>query len=278
MPLLLTLLPSVPPGVALNLKGILPDRLAGRTRREVGSILIEADERPASLGDFFGIDGDSVDDSIELMGDCSQLHWVGAGLRSGRILVRGNVGRHSGEGLIGGRLVVEGNAGDFLAAEMTGGVVRVSGNAGDCVAAALAGSPAGMQGGLVVVEGSAGNFTASRLRRGIVAIGGDCGSGAALEMLAGTLIVAGRLGPQAGMGMRRGSIVALGPAPALGLTFRRGAAWRPTVLALVGSKLTREGFTAARGMHRDRLYRQWHGDILSGGGGEVFTCDDRPLT
>lgn len=273
MTLILTPTVSADAGFSIDLTGILPDRLAGLSRREIARLEILADERPLPLGDCFEVDGDASDGRVELRGDCGRVHWLGAGMQAGEVLVRGSVGRHAGEGMAGGRLVVEGNAGDFLAAELTGGIVRVAGNAGDCLAGALAGSPAGMQGGIVVVAGSAGHVPASRMRRGIVAIGGDCGAAAGLEMLAGTLIVAGRLGPEAGLGMRRGSIVALGPAPSLGWTFRRGAAWCPTVLPLLGRRLLREAFAPAGSMLPLRRYRQWHGDLLAGAGGEVFAAD-----
>jgi len=273
MALHLTLLPTTGVGLTIDLAGILPERLAGLAPSQVAAVTIGVDERPTPLGDCFGVEGDSADGRIEFQGDCSGVHWLGAGLQSGELIVRGSVGRNAGEGMRGGRLIVEGDAGDFLAAEMAGGLVRVGGSTGDCLAAALPGSPAGMQGGLVIVAGRAGDFAASRMRRGIVAIGGDCGAAGAWEMLAGTLLVAGRLGPEAGLGMRRGSIVALGPAPGLGCGFRRGAAWCPTVLPLLARRLVHEGFRAAGEMLSPRRYRQWHGDLLAGGGGEVFTAD-----
>jgi formylmethanofuran dehydrogenase subunit C len=273
MTLILTPLVGAEAGFSIDLTGILPDRLTGLSPAEISRLGILADERSLPLGDCFRVEGDASDGRLELRGDCSRVHWLGAGLRAGEVLVRGSAGRHVGEGMAGGRIVVEGDVGDFLAAEMTGGIVRVAGGAGDCAAGALAGSPSGMQGGVVVVAGGSGDFTASRLRRGIVAIGGDCGAGGGLEMLAGTLVVAGRLGPEAGLGMRRGSIVALGPAPSLGCGFRRGADWCPTVLPLLARRLLREAFSPAQPMLALRRYRQWHGDLLAGGGGEVFVAD-----
>ncbi|MFM9026109.1 MAG: hypothetical protein ACKON7_12360, partial [Planctomycetaceae bacterium] len=80
---------------------------------------------------------------------------------------------------------------------------------------------------------------------------------------------AGPLGPQPGLGMRRGTIVALGPAPVPPATFARGARWSPPLLALVLRRLDRAGFAPARAASGGP-WRQWHGDPLAGGRGELF--------
>jgi formylmethanofuran dehydrogenase subunit C len=270
MPLVLT--PATDPAaggpLSIDLSGITPDRLAGLGLDAVRRLPIRADERPATFGDLFTIAGTAADGLLECRGDFGRVHRLGAGMASGTIRVAGDVGRHAAEGMTGGRLEVAGDAGDWLAAEMSGGEVLVGGSAGDNLGAALPGSDHGMRGGLVVVAGHSGRLAAARMRRGLVAVGGDCGDAAGFEMRAGTLMVAGRVGRHPGLGMGRGSLVALADRPAVPATFRRGRAWTPPYLAVVLRRLARAGFRPAT--PPAGRWRQWHGDLLAGGGGEIL--------
>lgn len=277
MPLLLdrsaaSLTPASRAALSIDLAGITPDRLAGRSAADVARLTVLADERPTALGDLCAVSGDITDGRIECRGDFSRVHSVGAGMQWGEIVVHGSAGRHAGEAMEGGRLAIAGDAGDWLAAEMRGGTVHVRGSAGDSVAAALPGSDHGMRGGLVMVEGRAGALAGARMRRGILAVGGGCGPAAAFEMRAGTVLVVGALGAHAGLAMRRGSVIAVSSTPELPPTFRRGAVWLPTFLPLLASRLGRAGFkpmaAVADAFHRP--WQQWHGDLLTGGRGEIF--------
>jgi formylmethanofuran dehydrogenase subunit C len=111
------------------------------------------------------------------------------------------------------------------------------------------------------------------MRRGLLGIGGSCGEGAAFEMRAGTVVVAGRVGPRPGAGMRRGSLVALSALPEPPPAFVRGAAWTPDILPLLGGRLARAGFRPAAEQPQAAwagVWQQWHGDLLAGGRGEIF--------
>ncbi|MFM9059354.1 MAG: formylmethanofuran dehydrogenase subunit C [Planctomycetaceae bacterium] len=255
--------------LSIELDGIVPDRVAGLSAAEVARLPIRADACPLPLGEVFDVTGAGDDGRIECRGDFSRVHRVGAGMASGRMLVRGPAGRHAGARMTGGTLVIEGDAGDWLAAEMSGGEVRVAGAAGDNLAGARPGSDAGLRGGVVLVAGGAGDLAAARMRRGLVAIGGRCGVAAGFEMRAGTLVVAGGCGPQPGLGMRRGTIVAPGGVSALPATFARGCRWSPPLLPLLLRRLVRAGFAPAPAAPAGP-WRQWHGDLLAGGRGELF--------
>lgn len=269
MPIVLVSKPSDGRGpLSVDLGDILPERLGSSSPAEIARLPIQADGRPCDLGAVFDVSG-TADGTIECRGDFSRVHRVAAGMRSGTIRVTGGVGRHAAEGMIGGRLDVAGDAGDWLAAEMVGGEVHVGGDAGDNLAAALPGSLSGMCGGLVVVTGKAGALAGSRLRRGIVAIGGDCGDAAGFEMRAGTLVVGGDVGRHAGLGMRRGSVIALAARPVPPATFRRGAVWRPAFLPLLLRRLAGTGLAAAV-TATPPAWQQWHGDMLTGGRGEIL--------
>jgi formylmethanofuran dehydrogenase subunit C len=268
MPLVLAPLAGPARPLSIDLDGIVPDRLAGLDAAAIGRLPVRADGRDHELGGLFAVSGDASDGRIECRGDFSRVHGVSAGMRAGRVEVLGPVGRHAGRGMAGGTLAVAGDAGDWLAAELSGGEVIVAGAAGDNVAAALPGSRQGMRGGLVVVGGSVGHLAGGRMRRGILAIGGDCGAAAAFEMRAGTVVVAGRIGPQPGLGMSRGSLVALGTVPELPPTFSPGAVWQPPFLAVLLRRLARAGFPAGQSVVGP--WRQWHGDSLAGGRGEIL--------
>lgn len=230
-----------------------------------------------ALGDLFRVEGSAADGIVILDGDASRCRGIGAGLGSGTIRVAGGAGPLAGQGMSGGRLDIGGDAGDWLGAGMSGGVIAVGGSAGDDAAAALPAMATGMTGGLVIVGGDVGARAGARMRRGIVAVAGDCGPAAAFELRAGTLIVAGRLGEHPGLGMRRGSIVAAGPSRCPGVGFLRGARWSPPALRLLGRFLAAAGFPTGDGTAETLLdghWRQWHGDSLSGGRGELFRRDD----
>ena len=259
--------------LSIELDGVLPDRLLDLDAAAIARLPVRADGRPCPLGDLFTIHGDATDSRIECVGDFSRVHRLGAGMQRGGITVQGGVGRHAGEAMSGGTLTITGDAGDWLAAGMTGGEVLVEGNAADNVAAALPGDDLGVRGGLIAINGDVGCLAGARMRRGLLGIGGSCGEAAAFEMRAGTVLVAGRVGRRAGMGMRRGSFIALSTVPDVPPTFSRGAAWSPSVLPLLAGRLARAGFRATAGRPADAfggVWQQWHGDLLTGGRGEIF--------
>lgn len=259
--------------LSIDLTGVTPDRIAALSTRDVGHLVVRADERPTDLGSLFRITGAPADGRIECRGDFARVHGVGAGMTRGEITVAGTVGRHAGEGMTGGRLTIAGDAGDWLACEMAGGTVHVAGSAGDNAAGALPGSRFGMRGGLVTIAGNAGCLAGARMRRGILAIGGDCGPAAAFELRAGTVLVAGAAGPEAGHGMQRGSLVAAGAVFEPPATFRKGAAWEPAFMPLLAARLDAAGFRPGGAAIRTLLagpWEQWHGDLVNGGRGEIF--------
>ena len=269
MPLLLT--PKADDGaLSIDLVGIVPERLAGLATAAIERLPVAADGRPTSLGELFRIEGDAADGVIECRGDFSRIHRVGAAMRTGAIMVSGSVGRHAAEGMAGGSLTVHGDAGDWLAAGMLGGQVLVTGRAGDNAAAAAPGERIGMRGGVVVIRGDCGCLAGARMRRGLLGIGGSCGEAAAFELRAGTVLVAGAVGRRSGMGMGRGSLIALASTPPIPDTFAKGSAWSPTFVPLLAARLVRAGLPAPGPGRLRGPWQQWHGDLLAGGRGEIL--------
>lgn len=255
--------------LSIDLDGIVPHRTRDLDLRAIARLPVWADGAECACGELVTLAGDPRDGRIECHGDFARVHGLGAGMAEGTIAVHGPVGRHAGAGMTGGTLVVAGDAGDWLAVEMAGGTVHVGGRAGDNAAAALPGSGHGMRGGLVVVGGDAGCLAGARMRRGILAVGGDCGEGVALELRAGTVVVGGRIGQHPACGMRRGSLVALHDTPVAPPGFVRGTAWHPGFLPLLLARLARAGYPPAA-TPLPGPWRQWHGDGLTGGRGEIL--------
>jgi len=269
MPLILTTRSVATAPLAIDLTGIVPQRVAPLSLAEITRLPVTANGRRCNLGEIFTAEGDPADREIECRGDFSRVHRVAAGMTCGVMRIAGSVGRHAGEAMGGGRLEIDGDAGDWLACELAGGDVFVAGGAGDNVAAALPGSTTGMRGGRVIVAGHVGHLLASRLRRGVVAVGGRCGAAPGFEMRAGTVVIGGMVGSQPGLGMKRGSVIALTDRPRPPATFRTGAAWRPPFLHLLLRSLAAAGFGPAARFSPGN-WRQWHGDSLAGGRGEIL--------
>ncbi|HEV2972898.1 MAG TPA: formylmethanofuran dehydrogenase subunit C [Pirellulales bacterium] len=253
----------------VDLAGITPEwardqRLEEIERREV---LVGNHRMP--LAELFAVSGDPSDAEIDLVGDLSRVHAIGAGMTSGTIRVEGDVGRQLGAEMSGGKIHVMGHAGDWLGREMRGGRIHVAGNAGDFAGGSPAAARRGMSGGELLIAGNAGDEVGRAMRRGLIVVGGAAGDSLGLNMVAGTALVFGRCGPRPGLGMRRGTI-GLFTAPAeLPLTFRRANRWRPQFMRLLLNYVCRIGMTGAD-QFLDSEYLSYHGDLLRLGKGEIL--------
>ncbi|MFO0914021.1 MAG: formylmethanofuran dehydrogenase subunit C [Pirellulales bacterium] len=273
MPLQLELIDSDP--VPIEVQGILPSTVRGRSLAEIAQLPIYHGNRPLALGDRFRLAGEA-DDEIVWVGDLSGVHWIGARMDAGRILVEGNAGRHVGSEMTGGQIIVSGNCGDWVGAELHGGTIDIRGNAGHLVGAAYRGSPRGMTGGTIRVHGDAGNETGHSMRRGLVAIGGATGDLIGINMQAGTVVAGGPTGIRHGAGMKRGTLIFLDATPPTMLpSFRLAGPCQPLFFQLLGRSLQRAGFPGSDLM-LDAEFYQYHGDLIEGGRGEIFTASPAP--
>src|SRR5262249_16121829 len=103
--------------VPVEAECLTPDNLAGKTPAEVAALPVQHGNAPAPVGEFFTVEGDAGDKHLLIEGDCGRVKWIGAGMASGRITVRGNVGMHLGSEMVGGEIEVFGQAGDWVGAE-----------------------------------------------------------------------------------------------------------------------------------------------------------------
>jgi formylmethanofuran dehydrogenase subunit C len=268
MPLTLTL--KVDTHVPVEVEGILPETLAGKTMSEIERLAIYHGNREEQLGQFFAVSGDAADETLIFAGDVPGVHWIGAKMTRGRIHIVGNAGRHLGSEMTGGEIVVDGNAGDWIGPEMRGGLIRVRGDAGHLVGAAYRGSPRGITGGTILVHGSAGNEVGLSMRRGLIAIGRSAGDLIGFNMLAGSIFVFGEAGIRPGAEMRRGTIALLGPNPPKLLpSFRRGPVFQPPMLRLMFRQLRALDFPIDAALDQ-RPFALHHGDLVSLGRGEIL--------
>src|SRR5262245_23556144 len=150
--------------VPLEVEGITPDAVRDKRLAEIESLEIFEGNRKTRLADFFAVSGDPADEIHEWEGDLAGLHWIGAKMQSGRIIVNGSVGRHVGSEMRGGEIHVRGDAADWVGGEMHGGLIHVRGKAGHLVGAAYRGSARGMTKGTILIGGDAGNEIGHSMR------------------------------------------------------------------------------------------------------------------
>jgi len=177
--------------VPVELEGVIPDRVRGKSLVEIEKLEIQHGNEKLPLAELFTVAGDPSDGRIELEGETAGVHYIGHGMTAGAIHVHGDAGRHVGGQMTGGRIEIDGNAGDWLGGEMHGGLILVSGNAGDLIGAAYRGSKTGMTDGTILIRGNAGSEVATLLRRGTVVVGGSCGDAPGFNMIAGSILVLG---------------------------------------------------------------------------------------
>ncbi len=256
--------------VPLEVEGITPDVVRGLSLAQIEKMEVFEGNVKAHLGDFFTVTGDPTDEVHDWEGDLTGVHWIGAKMTSGRLIVHGDVGRHVGSEMRGGEIHVLGNASDWVGGEMHGGLIHVRGKAGQLVGAAYRGSTRGMTKGTILIRGNAGHEIGASMRRGLIAIGGNIGDLAGINMLAGNILLFGDSGTRHGAGMKRGTIAFLGKtAPSILPTFRRACRYRPEALQVLFRQLRRLDFPVADDLMSCSC-DLFNGDFLTGGRGELL--------
>lgn len=256
--------------IPVEVDGVTPDVVCDRSLAEIEKMPVFHGNEPVRLGDFFEVTGDPADRRIAWEGDLAGVHWIGARMTSGKMIIHGNVGRHLGSQMSGGEIMVEGHAADWVGAEMQGGLIRVRGRSGHLVGAAYRGSARGMTGGTILLHGDAGNELGHTMRRGLIAVAGNVGDLAACNMLAGTILIFGDGGIRHAAGMRRGTLGLLGDEkPAILPSFRRACRYRPQAIDQLFRHLRKLDFPVADEIFHSPL-ELYNGDLIEGGRGELL--------
>ncbi|EAQ77104.1 formylmethanofuran dehydrogenase subunit C [Blastopirellula marina] len=249
MPLTLTLVQDIAPDIGL--REITPQRLASLTPAQIAKISLCGGGQGSELGDLFQLQGDAADQQLRWIGDFSQCDYLGAGMRSGEVVVEGDVGDHAGAAMSGGKLTITGSAGDYVGSPNPG-------------------EKRGLQGGSILIHGDAGRELGTRMRRGLIAVSGDVGALCGYRMLAGTIVVSGKLGKQAGLRMKRGTIVTLSDVDDLPATFHADCEFLPPMAPLLWRELERLGFPIERAQW-ERRFRLYSGDAAEMSRGEILS-------
>ncbi len=256
--------------VPVEVEGITPDRVRELNLDEIRALPIFHGNRKVTLGEFFDISGDPTDGEMHWEGDLSGVHWIGAKMAAGKMVITGNAGRHVGSEMSAGEIQVHGDASDWVGGEMKGGFIHVRGRAGHLIGAAYRGSARGRTGGTILIDGDVGNEVGHTMRRGMLAVGGNVGDLVGFNMLAGSIFVFGTAGIRHGAGMRRGTIGFFGnESPAMLPTFKHACRSQPDVMPLLFRQLRQQGFHVP-----DELFRSsfdlFNGDLIEGGRGEIL--------
>jgi len=267
-PLVLTL--RCRPDQRLDMSALVPQKLTGKTIREIARIELQTTRERVTLGDVFKIRKGSPA-TIRLDGGCDRLDKIAAGMTEGEIIVEGDVGQQAGRLMKGGRLLICGSAGPWAASGMSGGTIEIGRHAGERLAAPLGGETAGMRGGLVIVHGDAGERAGDRLRRGTIIVEGRAGPFAGSRMIAGTMILAQSVGPMPGTLMGRGTIVMADKRCELLPTFM-DCGRQDLVFARVMAIALKPASAKAAALIR-RPLRRLAGDMAALGKGEIWLVD-----
>ncbi|QVL31296.1 formylmethanofuran dehydrogenase subunit C [Telmatocola sphagniphila] len=255
--------------IPLEADSIRPNVLQTLSLMDIRKLPIWQGRNCGLIEDFFDLDGDPTDGTIELLGDCSNIKRLGERMSTGTLIIRGSAGMHLGAGMQGGLIDVYGGAEDWLGAGMQGGTIRVRSHAGDLVGAAYRGESRGMAGGTILIDGHAGDEVGAHMRRGTIAVAGNCGDFVGISMIAGTILVGGDLGKSPGAGMKRGSLIALGKMSNVSPGFTASGEYQPNFLGIYTKFLKSKDFPLPK-LTPESRYIRYVGDRVSAGKGEIL--------
>ena len=257
---------------------ISPDNFAGKTIPEIREMEIYYGNKVHPMKEYIHAQGKVAESPekqlIVIDGDARHIKHIGEGMTTGRIVIQGDAGMHSGVQMSGGDITVTGNVGDWCGAEMKGGLIRVLGNAGNLVGAAYRGSAEGMTGGCILVNGNAGSEIGSFMRRGMIVVTGDTGPFTGVHMNGGEIIVFGKAGKRLGAQAKGngGFIACFGSVDELLPTYRYDTSYTPTFMRLYLRQLTDKlGIDMTKYM--DKPMRRYRGDLAVGGNAEILVAE-----
>lgn len=178
------------------------------TAEQAKKLSLPVGNKSVDVGELFEINGTFSNDNIYLNNTSAQLDYIGYALPEGiQLSVTGDCGQYVGAHLAGGKINVDGNAQHFVGCAMRKGTIEIEGDCGNYVGGAFTGQKKGMSGGTILVHGNTGDFTGDLMRRGIIKVTGNMGDHCGSRMIAGTITNLGTIGKQAGIGMRRGTLL-----------------------------------------------------------------------
>ncbi len=194
------------PDQRVDLSCLTPDRLAGVKAKDIEALHIGTTRTKLCVGDLFKVSGDETS-NIRFVDTDHRCDYIGSRFSEGQIVIDGDAGAYLGASMKGGTLTLKGDAGPYAGAAMSGGTLDIGGNAGERAGGVLVGEVHGMRGGRLIIRGDAGPMLAERMRRGIITVCGDAGDYAGARVVAGTIVLLGKVGRFAGYGCKRGTLI-----------------------------------------------------------------------
>ena len=196
----------------VNAECINPDIFHGKDITEIANLKLFEGNKPKKLSDLFKIEeNNAASPTITINGDISEVRKIGTGMKTGEILINGNVGMHLGEKMAGGKITVNGDAWQWAGSAMKKGLIEIHGNAGDYLASPYRGTTEGMKGGKIVVDGDVGNDSGAYLHGGLIKIkGNNIGQFLGFHMSDGTIHVEKNARSRIGANMTGGKIIVSG--------------------------------------------------------------------
>jgi formylmethanofuran dehydrogenase subunit C len=192
-------------------EGITPSVLQGKTVHEIAALPVWEGNKQKNLGDIFKAEQTPEETpNIVINGDASEVKRVGSGMKTGEIVINGNIGMHLGEKMSGGKITVNGNAGQWTGSEMKGGLIEIHGSASDYLASPYRGSDSGMRGGKIIVDGDVGSDSAVFMKGGIIKVHGNSGPFLGFRMRGGAIHVEKSCATRVGANMSGGKIIISG--------------------------------------------------------------------
>lgn len=245
---------------------ICPDVFQGKKAHEIGELKVWEGNKQGKLGELFKIEEAEAtvpieNASIKINGDVDKVRRIGAKMRSGNIIINGDVGMHLGEEMTDGKITVNGNTDAWTGSMMKGGTIDVHGSTGDYLAAPYRGSTKGMHGGTIIVHGNTGNEAGAYMKKGIVKIRGNAGQFVGIRMHDGVIYVQGDCDERAGACMTDGKIIIGGKLQSILPTF--------TVESIKPRVKIDENETA------QGPFYLFLGDLAEGGKGKVYVSKQK---
>jgi len=192
-------------------ESISPDVFSGKSADEIAALGVWEGNKQRELADLFKIEETPRENpDITINGNVEKVRRIGSGMKSGEIIINGNVGMHLGEKMADGKIIVNGNADGWAGSDMKKGLIEILGNAGPYLASPYRGSSVGMRGGKIIVHGNVGTDVAAFMKGGVIKIHGDSGPFLGFRMCDGVVHVEKNVGNRVGACMTGGKIVVSG--------------------------------------------------------------------
>ena len=190
----------------INLALLIPNKIANKKISAIKSLGIIYGKEKKEISNFFSISG-NLRKGILFKGDLTKCDFIGNQMKSGKIIVQGDVGDYLGNKMKGGKIIVNGSSSNYTGSSLKNGEIIITKNTGDFLGSSIKGEKLGMCGGAIIIKGNAGNRVGYKMRSGIICIKKNAKDFVGCQMIAGTIIIKGKIGSNVGLLMKRGTII-----------------------------------------------------------------------